>query len=523
MIVKKKVAKQSQREPKVRHQKVSIAVKQSATEKRASNVLLPYQIKWLADEARVKVAEKSRRVGITWAEAADSALKAAAQKGMDTWYLGYNRDMALEFIEEVAVDDEKRNIQSYRIRFESGHKIVALSSRPSNLRGKQGRAVIDEAAFHDDLPGLLKAALAFTMWGGAVRIISTHNGANSPFNELVNDIRAGRKPYSLHRITLDDAIADGLYHRICTKLGRKWGSAAELDWRQQLFEEYGDDAAEELLCIPRAGGGAFLSSVLIEARMVPGVPVVRWEMPDSFASSPEWERTRAASDFCEAQLATLAAALDPAAVSAFGEDFGRSGDLSVIWPLQIRRDLQRHTPFIVELRNIPFQQQEQILFYIVDRLPRLAAGALDARGNGQYLAERAMQRYGSRIQQVMLSNEWYRENMPRYKAAFEDGKIAIPLDAEILADHRSLIMEDGVVHVPERRVRNGSGQRHGDSAIAGALAFFASQINAPEISYTAAAPSRSEAHTSRNQLTADDDGGGVSRARGRMSSVAGAW
>ena len=149
--------------------------------KQSSNVLLPYQIKWIADDSRIKVAEKSRRIGITWAEAADSALKAAARKGMDTWYLGYNREMALEFvetasawarqldkaareIEEIAVDDEQCAIQSYRIRFESGHKIVALSSRPANLRGKQGRAVIDEAAFHDDLPSLLKAALAFTMW-----------------------------------------------------------------------------------------------------------------------------------------------------------------------------------------------------------------------------------------------------------------------------------------------------------------------------------------------------------------------
>lgn len=515
-------------------------MKQSATEKRTSNVLLPYQIKWLADEAQVKVAEKSRRVGITWAEAADSALKAAAQKGMNTWYLGYNRDMALEFIEtasawarqlnkaaeaieEIAVDDERRNIQSYRIRFESGHKIVALSSRPSNLRGKQGRAVIDEAAFHDDLPSLLKAALAFTMWGGAVRIISTHNGANNAFNELINEIRAGRKPYSLHRITLDDAIADGLYHRICTKLGRKWSNASQLKWREKLFDEYGDDSAEELLCIPRAGGGAFLSSVLIEARMAPDIPVVRWEMPDGFASYVERERTRAAGDFCDERLAPLMTELDPNAQSAFGEDFGRSGDLSVIWPLQIRRDLQRRTPFIVELRNIPFQQQEQILFYIGDRLPRLVAGALDARGNGQYLAERAMQRYGSRIQQVMLSNEWYRENMPRYKAAFEDGKIVIPQDAEVLADHRSLVMDDGVVHVPERSVRSGSGQRHGDSAIAGALAFFASQISAPEISYTAVTQNRDGAYRSSYQPAVEDDNQGIRRGRGRMGSIAGAW
>ncbi len=173
------------------------------------NVLLPYQVRWLADRAAIKVAEKSRRVGLTWAEAADSALIAAARAGSDTWYLGYNRDMALEFvetaalwarqfnkaaraIEQIAIDDEQRDIIAYRIRFISGHKIVALSSRPSNLRGKQGRAVIDEAAFHDDLKGLLKAALAFTMWGGCVRVISTHNGAENPFNELVTDIRAGR-------------------------------------------------------------------------------------------------------------------------------------------------------------------------------------------------------------------------------------------------------------------------------------------------------------------------------------------
>jgi phage FluMu gp28-like protein len=217
----------------------SETLKRSTETTRRQNILLPYQVNWIADESRVKVAEKSRRVGITWAEAADSALRASARKGMDTWYLGYNHDMALEFvetasawarqldkaareIEEIVIEDERKNIQSYRIRFESGHKIVALSSRPANLRGKQGRAVIDEAAFHDDLPSLMKAALAFTMWGGAVRIISTHNGANNAFNELVNDVRTGRKPYSLHRITLDDALAAGLYHRICTKLGAKW-------------------------------------------------------------------------------------------------------------------------------------------------------------------------------------------------------------------------------------------------------------------------------------------------------------
>ncbi len=465
------------------------------------SVLLPYQRRWIADQAQVKVCEKSRRVGLTWTEAADAALSAASQRGLDTWYIGYNKDMALEFVwtaaewarrfnraarevEEIAVNDENRDILAYRVRFASGRKIVALSSRPSNLRGKDGRAVIDEAAFHDDLPGLLKAALAFTMWGGKVRVISTHNGAASAFNELITDIRAGRLNYSLHRITFDEAVGEGLYRKICERRKVEWSAEGERAWRQEIVEFYGDNADEELFCIPRANVGAFLSTPLIESRMRTASQVVRWEMPASFAAQPEETRNRIALDFCREQLDPVMALLDPGLMSCFGEDFGRSGDLTVIWPLQIEARLTRRTPFVVELRNIPFRQQEQILFYIVDRLPRFFAGAMDARGNGQYLAETAMQRYGERIRQVMLSPEWYRDNMPRYKAAFEDGAIELPKDAAILADHRSLVMDKGIVKAPERRERDAAGrERHGDSAIAGALAYFASHQDVVEYDY----------------------------------------
>ncbi len=506
-----------------------------------AEILLPYQVRWLADEAPVKVAEKSRRVGITWTEAADSALRAAAARGMDTWYIGYNRDMALEFvetaaqwarqfnkaahaIEEIAVDDERRDIRAYRVRFASGRKIVALSSRPSNLRGKQGRAVIDEAAFHDDLPELLKAALAFTMWGGVVRVISTHNGADNSFNELVNEIRAGRRPFSLHRITIDDALADGLFHRICAKLGRRWSSAAEAEWRARLFDQYGENADEELLCAPRSSGGAFLSSALIESRMREGAAVARWEMPESFAARPETERVSVTRDFCEERIAPLLSALQKDALSFFGEDFGRSGDLTVIWPMQIGAGAVRRTPFVIELRNIPFRQQEQILFYAVDRLPRFVAGAMDARGNGQYLAEAAMQRYGARISQVMLSPEWYRENMPRYKAAFEDGAIELPRDAGILADHRALVMERGVVHVPERRAAApGGARRHGDAAIAGALAYYASRLDVPEIAYTPAPRTRFGAVETSGVAPSPQDPRFRAIRRGRIRAGLDAW
>jgi phage FluMu gp28-like protein len=467
----------------------------------ALDLLLPYQREWIADQAQVKVCEKSRRVGLTWCEAADRALSAASQSGMDTWYIGYNKDMALEFvetaawwarefdrvargIEEIAVGDERRDILAYRVRFASGRKIVALSSRPSNLRGKQGCAVIDEAAFHEDLQGLLKAALAFTMWGGSVRIISTHNGADSAFNELVNDIRAGRRPYALHRITLEEAVAQGLYKKIARRLHREWSPENEAAWMRELEDFYGDNADEELHCIPRASAGAFLSSMLVEARMEADVPVIRWEMPAEFGERSEEVRRAETAAFLEDHLQPILTALDPALPTCFGEDFGRLGDLTVIWPLQVMRDLKRRTPFVVELRNIPFRQQEQILFYIADRLPRFIGGAMDARGNGQYLAETARQRYGARIAQVMLSVAWYREQMPRFKAAFEDGTLAIPRDADILLDHRAIVIQHGIAQVGEKRMPGSDHKaRHGDSAIAAALAYFASRQDVAEIDY----------------------------------------
>ncbi len=468
-----------------------MTMEQRAT--RTPAALLPYQQRWMADESKVKVCEKSRRIGLSWAEACDSALTAASESGMDCWYIGYNKDMSQEFIEDCAdwarhfhhaaaaveefvFNDEEKDILAFRIRFQSGWKVVALSSRPSNLRGKQGKIIIDEAAFHDDLPGLLKAAMAMLMWGGRVVVVSTHNGDDHPFNELVSDIRAGKKPYALHRITLDDAIRDGLYQRICLRLGKDWAPEGEAAWRDDLIEYYGEDADEELFCIPAKGSGVYLPRAVIEACMDPGIPVIRWSCKDDFAELPEYTRRQETEGWCKENLDQVLARLDPHAPSYFGEDFGRSGDLTVVFPLQEMRNLLRRAPFVLELRNVPFRQQEQVLFYICDRMPRFCGGAMDARGNGQYLAEVAMQRYGrNRIIQVMLSNEWYRDNMPRYKASFEDRTILIPKDGDLLDDHRAIRMEKGIAKVPDNlrsKGRDGK-QRHGDSAIAGALADFA--------------------------------------------------
>ena len=463
----------------------------------ADSPLLPYQSAWVQDPARVKVWEKSRRVGASYGEAFDSVIQAALAKsegGQNTYYLSYNKEMTQQFIkdcafwakvintaasemEELVLRDEDKDITVYRIRFASGFDIWGLPSEARSLRSKQGRVIIDEAAFVDDLPELLKAANALLMWGGCVRIISTHNGDDNPFNELVQDIRAGKKAYSLHRTTLDDALDAGLYRRICQVSEQTWTPQTEETWREALIADYGDGADEELFCIPSSGTGSFLTRNMIESVMNPAIPVIRWSPPSNdFVDWPLDRAMRETRDWCEGYLGPVLGTLDPSLRSFFGEDFGRSGDLTVIHPLQETRTLDLLTPFVLELRNCPFRTQRQILFYTLDRLPRFAGGAMDARGNGQALAEEARQEYGAeRIAEVMLSESWYREHMPKLKAQFEDRTWSLPKDSQIMDDYRALKIVRGVPKVPDNRTQGAGGKRHGDAAVAGAMAVFAAK------------------------------------------------
>ncbi|EPB6585158.1 hypothetical protein ACRRCN_005633, partial [Escherichia coli] len=103
----------------------------------APPVLLPYQQRWVADASPLKVIEKSRRTGITWAEASDNVLTAASSApagGMNVYYIAYNQDMTVEYIQACAMwarafnyaaseieegfweeDDDDKHIRTYTI------------------------------------------------------------------------------------------------------------------------------------------------------------------------------------------------------------------------------------------------------------------------------------------------------------------------------------------------------------------------------------------------------------------------
>lgn len=485
-----------------------------------NELLLGYQKRWIDDESPVKIAEKSRRTGLTWAEAADAVLTASrtkAAQGTNHFYVGSNKEMAREFIEacamwakafdkaakqineEVFIDEGKegKEILTFVVHFSSGFKIQALSSKPSNLRGMQGNVTIDEAAFHEQLAEVLKAALALTMWGAKVRLISTHNGVDSVFNSLIEDSRAGKKRYSIHRITLDDACKEGLYKRICQVSHKKWSDSAEKDWKDALLNDTAseEDALEEYYCVPKQGGGAYLNRAIIDSCMDSDNAVLRLAHNAQWNEMSEHLRHADIQDWCEQTLFPLISLLDPKYRHCLGEDFARKGDLTCLWVGQIGQDLSINVPLAIELKNIPYRQQEQILFYLIDRLPRFTGAKLDATGNGDYLAEQAIERYGAGlIEGVKITEKWYLENMPRMKAHFEDGTLSIPKDADILQDLRAIqINTRGIPCIPNGKTDQAKA-RHGDSAVALCMLVAASQMEGGEIAFTSI-PSKRERWT----------------------------
>lgn len=483
----------------------------------ADGILMLHQRQWLEDDSDLKLCEKGRRTGITFAEALDDTLIAAAKRsagGDNVFYIGDTKDKGREFIGYVAhfakmvakelapvqetvfldqrEDGSVAQIPSFRAQFASGFRVEALSSRPENIRGLQGIVVIDEAAFHKDVRHLLDAVNALLIWGGKVRIISTHNGHLNPFNELIREVRStGKPPYSIHTYSFATAVENGLFKRRCLIKGETYSAEAEAAWEKLIRDSYGLRTAkmkQELDAIPAESEGAALTRVQIEACMAFGIPIIRWAKDDDYKNLPDHTRTADALAFCKTTLKPLLDKLDQRRPHVFGEDFARSGHASVILPMEIGGDLVRRVPFVVEMRNVPFDQQREVLFYIVDHLPRLSGGALDATGNGAYLAEKAAQRYGATVIEVKLSAAWYKTEMVAYTEAFADRTILLPRDDDVLRDHQALTFVGGIIKVPDdHEVKGNDGfTRHGDTAVAGALAWHASRADLEEFAYVPA-------------------------------------
>lgn len=515
----------------------------------AEGVLMKHQGQaiTLARTKKICAVPKGRRTGITFAFMLDGTITAATRKadgGDNVFYIGDTKEKGLEAIgyaakfarviaraqntgvsgiEEFLFEDQdesgrSRQITSYRIRFASGFQITALSSRPANIRGLQGRVIIDEAAFHPDVQGVLDAATALLIWGGSIVVISSHNGRKNPFNQFCTDIENGRygKNSAVFTCTFDDAVANGLYERACWMRGETPTAEGKAEWYADIRNAYGPRKAamrEELDAIPRDGSGVVLPGTWIEEAMREDRPVLRLALDDDFAKKSPDDRAAWMAAWIEVHVDPLLALLNRQSRHVLGYDFARHRHFSIMVPTEIEPTLRRRVPFVIEMHKVPTRQQEQLLWHINDRLPRWSGEAIDATGSGETIAEYTGDKYGSRVHQIKLNRAWYGVWMTKMIQGFEDRQIDLPRDASLADDLRAVENVEGIPLVVKesRDIKDPDMYRHGDFAVAMCLAWFASLNLVTEFDWEAA-PGRHAGD--------DEDGDESEGARGAFG---GAW
>ena len=442
-----------------------------------SGWFLPYQERWINDFSRLKIMEKSRQIGMTLA-AAYRAVETTATGSVDTWLASRDETQGALFIRDCAKWAEVLSRRANRhgrkllaaravcedcVRFANGRAITALSSSIDAQAGKRGTRILDEFALHADPERLLAVAYPGITWGGSIEILSTHRGSGNFFNALVREAREGGNPkgFSLHRVTLEDAVADGLLEKLKARLPKndprqgmdgdayldfiRSGCPGEESWR------------EEYCCVPSDDAAAFLPLGLIRDAEYASLAT----SSGSARKSPEWDWT----------LAELRAARNPLYL---GVDVGREKDLTVFWLIEVA-DGSAFTRKLVTLEKTPFSVQEERLAELLE-LPMLRRACLDATGIGRQFAERAAQRFGlRRVEGLTLSAPLKEELAYPMRAAFENGILRIPPVSGLREDLRSVRREcasGGIVRFVAERGRFG----HADRFWALALALRAARI-----------------------------------------------
>ena len=176
----------------------------------------------------------------------------------------------------------------------------------------------------------------------------------------------------MHHITIQDALDEGLYKRICLRKNEEWSIDKENAWLEKLIDDYGEGAAEELFCIPSRGGSKYFSRSLVEACMSKEVPILKLELKQDFILQEEVIRR----EFIEAWLDTYLLPIlktSPDRPSYIGQDFARSGDLTVsaVATESEFNNRKLDSLFFLEMRNVPFRHQFEIDCFIIRSLKKM--------------------------------------------------------------------------------------------------------------------------------------------------------
>jgi len=396
---------------------------------KAGRALLPYQEAWRRDQSDLKLWEKSRRIGATYVEACDCVMdRLTGARPFNYWFSSADESAAYEFADYCdfwmrsaeavadrfteAVEDPKTKTPrtAFIVKFPSGVRMTAMSSSPTRFRSKGGDVGLDEFAYHDDPGRMYDAAEPCTTWGGRLKILSTHNGEASEFNRFCEmarraargETRQGDMAWSLHRVTLPEAVEQGLVERINLVAGTHYEREEFLRLRRSRCRN--EDAwNQEYLAIPGVDSTAWLPYELLEA--------------------------------CEHDLAGRAD-LAGDGQRYVGMDVGETQDLTVIWTIERSGDVL-WTREVLVMTGEPLKAKQDALLSRL-RHPKVVRACIDATGVGAQIAQEAAR--AGKGEAVKFTLPVKDELASPLRGLFEDRRVRIPPGAEVREDLHAVRM-----------------------------------------------------------------------------------
>lgn len=440
-------------------------------------LLLPYQQRWVADRSRIKLMEKGRQIGMTWASAYGLVRRKALRGNrFDAWVSSRDALQARLFLDDCrafanilqlastslgATTWEPDASGTLVLTLANGNRIHSLSSNPNAQAGKRGDRLLDEFALHPDPQQLYAIAYPGISWGGLLEIISTHRGSDNTFNRLLEEIRhkGNPKKISLHSVSLERALADGFLYKLQEKLPADDPRLAmdEAAYFDATRAGCPDEATflQEYQCQPADDEAAFLTYDLIG-----GCEYAATEMPENLFPDADALPNGSERHYF------------------LGVDIGRVHDLTVFWLVEHVGGicLTRH---VESLRGTTFHEQEERLAQLLNLAP-LRRVCIDQTGLGLQFAERMQARFGQgRVEGITLTAGVKEALATRLRIAFEARSIRIPDDATIRADLHRVRRETTVAgNIRFSATRNRDG--HADYFWALALALHAAGIDKPD-------------------------------------------
>lgn len=433
--------------------------------------MLPYQARWIQDRSLVRLMEKGRRIGVSYATAYDAVRQHSTQDyNVDTWFSSRDDLTAKEFIiycqkfagvlkvaaeafnEEILFDDGKKSATASVLRFATNTRINSISSNPDVFAGKGGNVGLDEFALRNDPRAVYDIASPTIDWGGRLSIISTHRGAGNFFNKLITDERdpnpRKHRGISLHRVTLSLALDEGFLWKLQTKL-REGDPRLEMDEADYYTYQMGrasskERALQEYECQPEDEASVYLPYDLLEGSFYTGTDNLVEHTEETTDFRGKGGRIRyllpqgVMPTHLQAYLRDLKTSL------YHGKDVARRKDLSVDCVGEAR-DGMTFVRGVIEFDRVAFSRQEDVLYPL---MPLMSRSCIDSTGIGTQFAERCGEKFGDwRVEAINFTRGSKEMLAGPVRTAFEDRSTRIPDDELFIGDLRMIQKETVGDHI----------------------------------------------------------------------------